>query len=166
MIRKFKDIEPKIDETSYVSESAVVIGKVKIGKNSSIWDCAVLRGDVDTITIGDETNIQDGSTLHVDYNIPLTIGNRVTIGHGVNLHGCTIGDNSLIGIGAIVLNGAVVGKNCIVGAGALVTPKKNIPDNSLVLGSPAKVVRDIKQEEIDANIKNSKMYCILANDHK
>jgi carbonic anhydrase/acetyltransferase-like protein (isoleucine patch superfamily) len=165
LVKKYKDYYPKIDKTAYISDSSVVIGRVKIGKNSSVWDCTVLRGDIDEIIIGDNSNVQDGSILHVNEGIPLHIGNGVTIGHGVKLHGCKIGDNSLVAIGAIVLNGAVIGKNCIIGAGAVVTQNAFIPDNSMVFGIPGKVIRELKQEEIESNRENSKSYCELAKNY-
>jgi carbonic anhydrase/acetyltransferase-like protein (isoleucine patch superfamily) len=165
MIRVYKGRKPEIDESAFVSQEAVITGRVKIGKNSTIWDCAVLRGDVDEIVIGENTNVQDGSVLHVDMEKPLIVGNNVTIGHGVKLHGCLIEDGALIGIGAIVLNGAHIGKNCMVGAGALVTPNKKIEEGSLVLGSPAKVVRKLSDEEILQNKNNAKMYVQLGKDY-
>ena len=126
-----------------MAESAEVIGRVTVGANASIWYGAVLRGDNDLITIGENSNIQDLSVLHADVGMPLTIGSGVTVGHKAMLHGCTIGDDSLIGIGAVVLNGAVIGQNCIIGANALVPENKIIPDNSVVMGSPAQVVKEI-----------------------
>ena len=166
MIQSFQNIVPDIDESCYISNSAIVTGKVKIGKNSSVWDCAVLRGDLDEIIIGENTNIQDGSILHLNDGIPLHIGNGVTIGHAVKLHGCAIGDNSLIGIGAIILNGVRIGENSIIGAGAVVTPNTIIPPNSLVLGIPAKVTREVKDLEIEENKKNANSYCSLAIEYK
>jgi carbonic anhydrase/acetyltransferase-like protein (isoleucine patch superfamily) len=127
----------------WIAPNASVMGNVILKKNVSIWWGSILRGDNDPITIGENTNVQDGSVLHTDLGSPLTIGANVTIGHMVMLHGCTIGDGSLIGIGAIVLNGARIGRNCLVGAGALITEGKEIPDNSMVLGAPGKVVREI-----------------------
>ncbi len=130
----------------WIAPTASVMGNVIIKKNASIWWGAVARGDNDPITIGENSNIQDGSVLHTDLGSPLTIGANVTIGHMVMLHGCTIGDGSLIGIGAIVLNGAKIGKNCLIGAGALITEGKEIPDNSMVVGAPGKVVREISEQ--------------------
>ena len=120
-----------------------------IGKDSSVWYNAVIRADTDRIMIGEATNIQDNCVLHVDAGHPLTVGNGVTVGHSAILHGCTIGDNTLIGMGSIILNDAVIGKDCIIGAGTLVTQKKNIPDGSLVYGNPAKVVRALTEEEME-----------------
>jgi carbonic anhydrase/acetyltransferase-like protein (isoleucine patch superfamily) len=124
-----------------------VIGNVEVAEDASIWFGAVIRGDTEVIRIGQRSNIQDGSVLHADVGKPLTIGNDVTVGHKVMLHGCTIGDGSLIGIGAVVLNGAKIGKGCIVGAGSLVTEGKEFPDGSMILGSPAKVVRSLTTEQ-------------------
>jgi carbonic anhydrase/acetyltransferase-like protein (isoleucine patch superfamily) len=131
----------------WIAPNAVVIGDVTLRQNVSIWFGVTVRGDNDPIIIGENSNVQDGSVLHTDLGSPLTIGADVTIGHMVMLHGCTIGDNSLIGIGAIVLNGAKIGKNCLIGAGALITENKVIPDNSMVLGAPGKVTREISPEQ-------------------
>ncbi len=140
---------PQIDPTAYVFENAVVIGDVRMAPNSSVWPGAVLRGDNDPIIIGRGSNIQDGSVLHTDVGFPLIIGDEVTVGHQVILHGCTVGDGSLIGMQAVILNGARIGRNCLIGAGALVTEGKEIPDGSVVLGRPGKVVRTLTQEDID-----------------
>lgn len=131
----------------WVADSAQVMGSVVLGHNVSVWFNAVIRADMDTITIGDNTNIQDGAVLHVDADTPLTIGEGVTVGHKAMLHGCTVGDNSLIGINAVVLNNVKIGKNCLIGANALVPEGMEIPDNSLVLGSPAKVVKQISEAQ-------------------
>lgn len=131
----------------FVADSADVIGSVILEKNVSIWFNAVVRGDSDLITIGENSNIQDGSVLHADVGVPLTIGRNVTVGHKVMLHGCTIGDGSLIGINAVILNGAKIGKHCIIGAGALIPEGKEIPDFSLVMGSPGKVVREVSEPQ-------------------
>ncbi len=140
---------PQIDPTAYVFDSAVVIGDVRMAAHSSVWPGATLRGDNDPIIIGRGSNIQDGSVLHTDVGFPLVIGEEVTVGHQVMLHGCTIGDGTLIGIQAIVLNGARIGKNCLIGAGALITEGKEIPDGSVVLGRPGKVVRTLTDEDIE-----------------
>jgi len=134
---------PRLGQGAWVADSAQVIGDVELGDNASVWFGAVVRGDTETIRIGANTNIQDLSVLHADVGKPLTIGANVTVGHQVMLHGCTIADNSLIGIQAVVLNGAKIGRNCIVGAGSVVTEGKEFPDNSLIIGSPAKVVRTL-----------------------
>lgn len=137
---------PSEDEY-WIAPTASVMGDVILEKNASIWWGAVVRGDTDTLTIGVNSNIQDGSVLHADHGMPLVIGANVTVGHMVMLHGCTIGDNSLIGIGSIVLNGAKIGKNCLIGAGALIPEGKEIPDNSLVMGAPGKVIRQIGEQQ-------------------
>lgn len=136
---------PRIGEGAWVADNATVIGDAVLGPNASVWFGAVVRGDTETIRIGANTNIQDLSVLHADHGKPLTIGDNVTVGHQVMLHGCTIGDNSLIGIQAVVLNGARIGRNCIVGAGSVVTEDKEFPDNSLIIGAPAKVVRTLDE---------------------
>ena len=141
-------LTPHLHETAYVADSAQVIGNVELAEGVSIWFGAILRGDNDRMTIGRNSNVQDGSMLHSDPGFPLTLGENVTIGHQVMLHGCTVGDGSLIGIKAVVLNGAKIGKNCLVGAGALVTEGKEFPDGSMILGSPAKVVRELTPEQI------------------
>ena len=147
-------VQPEVAETAWIADSAQVIGRVVMGPDSSVWFGSVLRGDNDPITIGEGSNVQDGSVLHTDKGKPLDIGKHVTIGHNVILHGCTIGDESLIGMGAIVLNGAKIGKHCLVGAGALVTENKEFPDGSLIVGNPAKVVRELTEEQI-AGLKRS-----------
>lgn len=143
MIYALSDKRVQLAADSYVAPGAMLIGNVVLGKQVSIWFNAVLRGDNDAIIIGEGSNIQDGAVLHVDKGNPITIGRRVTVGHKVTLHGCTIGDGSLIGMNAVVLNDAVIGKNCLIGASALVTEGMQIPDNSLVLGSPAKVRKEL-----------------------
>jgi carbonic anhydrase/acetyltransferase-like protein (isoleucine patch superfamily) len=130
----------------WIAPTAVVAGNVILKKNASVWFGAVLRGDNEPITVGENSNIQDNSVLHTDVGQPLTIGDNVTVGHMVMLHGCTIGDGALIGIGAIVLNGARIGRNCLVGAGALITEGKEFPDGTMILGSPARVVRELAPE--------------------
>jgi carbonic anhydrase/acetyltransferase-like protein (isoleucine patch superfamily) len=133
----------------FIAESAVVVGSVRIGNNVSVWFNAVVRADDGTIVIGEDSNIQDGAVLHCEKENDLVIGRGITVAHKAMLHGCTIGDNSLIGINAVVMNGAVIGRNCMVGAGALVLENSVIPDNSMVLGAPAKVARPVTQEQID-----------------
>jgi carbonic anhydrase/acetyltransferase-like protein (isoleucine patch superfamily) len=139
---------PEIDASSYVAESANLIGKVTLEANASVWDGATIRGDNERITIGENSNVQEGTVMHTDMGYPMVIGKNVTIGHQAMLHGCTVGDGSLIGIQAVVLNGARIGKGCLVGAGALVTEGKEFPDHSLILGSPAKVVRTLTEEDL------------------
>ena len=145
-------------EAVYVAEGAKILGDVTIGENSSVWYNAVIRGDSNSIVIGENTNVQDNAVLHTSHSHGLKIGDNVTIGHGAIVHGCTIGNNVLIGMGAIVLDGAVIEDNCIIGAGALVTQSKVMPEGSLVLGNPAKVVRVISEEEKASIIKNAKEY--------
>lgn len=143
------DISPKLPESFFwVAPNATLIGKVELEENANIWFGSVLRGDNELIHIGKNSNIQEGCTLHTDMGFPLTVGNNCTIGHNAILHGCTIGDNSLVGMGATVLNGAKVGKNCLIGAGALVAEGKEIPDNSLVVGMPAKPVRQLDEDAV------------------
>ncbi len=136
------------EDEYWIAPNAMVLGHVILKKNASIWFGAVLRGDNEPIVVGENSNVQDGSVLHTDPGWPLTIGDNVTIGHMVMLHGCTIGDGSLIGIKSVIMNGAVIGKNCLIGANTLIAEGKTIPDGSLVLGSPGKVVRQLSAEEI------------------
>ena len=149
---------PRVAESAWVADSAEVMGNVVLGEDASIWFGAVLRGDNETLSIGSGSNVQDGSVLHSDLGQPLTIGERVTVGHKVVLHGCTVGDESLIGIGAVVLNGARIGRHCLVGAGALVTEGKEFPDGSMILGSPAKAVRQLTPEQIEGLRKSAQTY--------
>jgi carbonic anhydrase/acetyltransferase-like protein (isoleucine patch superfamily) len=149
---------PQIDPLAFVFENATVIGHVILGRGVSIWPYATLRGDNEPVIVGDGSNVQECCVLHTDPGCPLTIGRNVTLGHQAMLHGCTIGDGSLVGIQAVILNNAVIGKNCLIGAGALVTEGKVIPDNSLVLGRPAKVVRELTAEDIARNHANTAGY--------
>lgn len=144
------DFRPELpsDESCWIAPGAMVIGQVRLSEGVSIWFNAVLRGDNEPISVGQDSNIQDGSVLHVDPGFPLEIGKRVTVGHMAMLHGCTIGDETLVGMGAMVMNGAVVGKNCLIGANAMVTEGKVIPDNSVVMGMPAKVVRTVQPTDV------------------
>lgn len=137
-----------IGDEHFIAPNAVLIGRVVLEDRCSVWFNAVLRGDNDVIRIGAESNVQDGSVLHTDPGIPLSMGRGVTVGHMVMLHGCTIGDNSLIGIKSVILNNASIGRNCLIGANTLITEGKQIPDNSLVMGSPGRVVRELSSEEI------------------
>lgn len=150
----------------FIAKSADVIGDVKIGNSSSVWYQAVLRGDVAPITVGDRSNIQDGTIVHGDKDHDTHIGNGVTIGHNCIIHGCTIGDNVIIGMGAIVLNGAVIGDNSIIGAGSLVTQNKVFPPNSMIFGSPAKVVRETSPEEVDHIKANAREYIESMDNEK
>ena len=140
---------PVIHPNAYIAPNATVVGNVRIGAGSSVFFGSVLRGDREPITIGEDTNIQDNCVLHQEYGCPTTVGSRVTVGHGAILHGCTIGDETLIGMGAIVLNGAKIGRHCLIGAGALVTQNMVIPDGSLAFGSPAKIRGTLTDEAIE-----------------
>lgn len=147
---------PQIDESAYVAPTAVVVGKVSMGPEASLWHCAVLRADATPITIGAQSNIQDCSACHADPGFPLTVGDRVSVGHNVVLHGCTIEDDVLVGMSSTIMNGAVIGSGSIIGAGALITQGTIIPPNSMVLGTPARVVRETTEQEragINANWK-------------
>ena len=157
---------PTIDPSAWVAEGAQVMGNVTMKANASVWFGAVVRGDTSTIHIGENSNIQDASVLHADVGMPLHIGNNVTVGHQVMLHGCTVGDGSLMGIGAVVLNGAKIGKGCLVGAGSLVTEGKEFPDGSMILGSPAKVVKQLTPAQMDGLLQSAKHYVDNANRFK
>ena len=149
-IYELDGVAPDVAASAWVADSAQVMGKVALGEGASVWFGVTVRGDTESIRIGAGSNIQDNSVLHADHGLPLVVGEDVTVGHQVMLHGCTIGDGSLIGIGAIVLNGAQIGKHCLVGAGALVTEGKTFPDGSMILGSPAKAVRQLTPEQVQA----------------
>lgn len=149
---------PHIAEDTWIAPDANLIGRIVVEEAASVWFCATLRGDNETITVGAGSNIQESCVLHTDMGYPLTIGKGCTIGHKVMLHGCTIGDNSLIGMGATVLNGAKIGKNCLIGAGALITEGKEIPDGSLVMGVPGKVVRNLDDAAIEGLRKSALGY--------
>lgn len=166
MIRSFKGIMPRVAATAFVESSAHLIGDIEVGEHSSVWFNCVLRGDVHHIRIGNSTNVQDGTIVHVTTGeSPTIIGNCVTVGHGVILHGCLIKDRSLIGIGAIVLDDAVVGEESLVAAGSLVTPGSVIPPRSLVMGSPAKVRRQVTEEEIERIDMHWKHYVEYKNNY-
>jgi carbonic anhydrase/acetyltransferase-like protein (isoleucine patch superfamily) len=151
-------VRPDIADNAYVAPSAQIIGNVKMADHSSVWFGAVIRGDNDLIEIGARTNIQDNSVLHTDPGIPLIIGDGVIVGHRVMLHGCKIGANTLIGIGATILNGAVIGKNCIIGAHSLITEGKVIPDGSMVVGSPGRVIKSLTEQHFQMLRINSEVY--------
>lgn len=153
--------KPEIDDSCYVAEMSSVIGKVKMDKDCSVWDFAAIRGDNELIHLQEGTNVQEGAVLHTDIGFPMTLGKSVTVGHQACLHGCTVGDGSLIGIRSVVLNGAKIGKNCIIGAGALITEGKEIPDRSLVVGSPGKVIRTLSDEDV-AKMINAQFYVMKA----
>lgn len=154
------DIHPQFDnfKSNFIAHDAILVGDIYLKENANIWFGAVARGDNERITIGKNSNVQDGCAMHTDMGFPLTIGENCTIGHRAIVHGCVIGDNSLIGMGAIILNGAHIGKNCIVGAGALVPEGKQIPDGSLVVGVPGKIVRPLSEEEIIGITKSAQSY--------
>ncbi|MGL4767584.1 MAG: gamma carbonic anhydrase family protein [Formosimonas sp.] len=164
-IYRFQQHAPVLEPLTYVAPTAVLIGQVTLAQGANVWFGAVLRGDNERISVGVNSNIQENCVLHTDMGCPLTIGAHVTVGHGATLHGCTIGDNSLIGMGAIVLNHAVIGKNAIVGAGALVTERKNFPDGALIVGSPAKMLRLLTDEEIEQLPHNALHYAQRGQDY-
>ena len=151
-------VAPRMAAGSWIADSAQVMGHVELGEDVSVWFGVVIRGDTEVITIGRGSNIQDGSVLHADVGKPLQIGDNVTVGHKVMLHGCSVGDGSLIGIGAVVLNGARIGRGCIVGAGALVTEGKEFPDGSMIIGSPAKAVRALTPEQQQGLLRSAEHY--------
>ena len=157
---------PEIHESVFVAPTATVVGNVRIGARSSVFFGAVLRSELDEIVIGEGTNIQDNCVVHIERGIPVHVGNGCTIGHNAIVHSCTVGDNTLVGMGAIILNGAVVGKNCIIGAGALIPQNAVIPDGSLVVGMPGKVRRAVTEEEIATNRASARMYMEEAAEYK
>ena len=152
------DDAPQIAESAYVTNEATVIGKVTLGERTSVWPGATIRGDNEPIRIGNDVNIQDGAVLHVDPGCPLTLGDFVSIGHQAMLHGCTVGEGSLIGIQAVIMNKAVIGKDCLVGAGAIITEGKVFPDRTLILGAPAKVVRELSDKDVAFLRENAGYY--------
>jgi carbonic anhydrase/acetyltransferase-like protein (isoleucine patch superfamily) len=151
-------IVPRISDSAWVADSAQVMGNVELGDEVSVWFGVVVRGDTEIIRIGRGSNIQDLSVLHADVGMPLTVGEGVTVGHKVMLHGCSIGDGCLIGIGAVVLNGARIGKHCLVGAGSLVTEGKEFPDGSMILGSPARAVRPLNAAQLTSLQQSARQY--------
>jgi carbonic anhydrase/acetyltransferase-like protein (isoleucine patch superfamily) len=165
-IYQLNDRVPVIPKSCYIAEEATIIGSVILGENVSIWPGAVLRGDNEPIVIGDGSNVQELSVLHTDPGAPLTIGKNVTVGHQVMLHGCTIGDGSLIGIQSVVLNRTVIGKDCLVGAGAVVTEGKTFPDRSVIFGSPAKAVRELSEENATRLAMSAESYVRRGQDFK
>lgn len=165
-IYQYDALIPFIHAETFVAEDATIIGNVRLEQGASVWPQAVLRGDNEPIRIGQNSNIQEGAVLHADPGFPLTVGQGVTIGHQAMLHGCTIGDGALIGIQAVVLNGAVIGRNCLVGAGAIVTEGKVFPDNSLILGVPAKVVRELAPETLASLQRNALDYVAKGESYK
>ena len=161
IILEGQGVERILNRRTYLAPGAHVVGDVTLGENVGIWYNAVVRGDTGSIFIDDNSNVQDNSTLHTDEGHSIHIGKGVSIGHNAVVHGCTVGDNTVVGMGSIILSGAVVGKNCIIGAGALVTGKMVIPDNSMAFGNPAKVVRQLTEEEVEDNRHNAEHYVDL-----
>ena len=166
MVMEFEGVTPKIDENTYISESVDIIGKVNVEENVNIWFGTRLRGDMNNIIIGENTNIQENSVVHVDINSPCIIGKNVTIGHGTIIHGCSISDNVLVGMGSIILNNAKIGNNTIIGAGSLITQGKEFPEGVLILGNPAKVVRKLTQAEIESIQCSADNYVRLSKKYK
>jgi carbonic anhydrase/acetyltransferase-like protein (isoleucine patch superfamily) len=164
MMHEISGKAPDADKAAFVAWNAEVAGAVELGTDSSVWFGAVLRGDLAPVTVGNRTNVQDNATLHVDTGAPCTIGSGVSIGHNAVLHGCTVGDDCLVGMGAVVLTGAVIGGQSIVGANALVTENKSFPPRSLILGSPAKAVRELRDDEIKKTRTNAEAYIALARE--
>ncbi|MCH2379941.1 MAG: gamma carbonic anhydrase family protein [Nitrososphaerales archaeon] len=165
MITGFNGITPQIPSSTYVAHSADVIGNVVLGNDVSVWHNSVIRGDFNSIVVEDSSNIQDNSVLHVDSNEPLHIGTNTTIGHGCIIHGCTIGNSCLIGMGSLIMNRAMIGSNCIIGAGTLITQDTKIPDNSIVLGRPGKISKQISQSDLEYINSNAKAYVALKNKY-
>lgn len=163
---RIQDLAPQVHPTAYVAESADVIGNVTLAQGASVWSHVAIRGDNDPIVIGERSNIQEGAVLHTDIGYPLNIGQDVTVGHQAMLHGCTVGDGSLIGIQAVVLNGAVIGKNCLVAAGALVTEGKVFEDGMLIMGSPAKAVRPLGDGDLARMHMGTALYVAKATQYK
>ena len=166
MIKELKGKKLKINESCFIAETASVVGEVTIGEDSSVWYGAVIRSDMNKTIIGSRTNIQENTTVHNDTDFPTIIGDEVTIGHNCIIHGCTIKNNSLIGMGAIILNGATIGENTIIGAGSLVTQNKEIPSGVLCMGSPAKIIRNLTEEEIASLKESAKHYMEMSEMHK
>ena len=157
MKQRIEELVPKTAPSAYIHETAVISGSVTLGENVSVWPCAVLRGDIAKISIGENSNIQDNACVHVNYNCPVQIGRGVTVGHGAIVHGSKIGDNCLIGMNAVVLE-SEIGANCLIAAGAVVTAGKNIPAGSLVMGVPAKVIRELTEDEMNSILQNAREY--------
>ncbi|WP_411168564.1 gamma carbonic anhydrase family protein [Clostridium sp. MB05] len=165
MIKDFNDRKPLIDKTCYISESVDIIGEVVIEKNANIWFGTRLRGDMNRIYVGENTNIQENSVVHVDFHYETNIGENVTIGHGAIIHGCTISENVLVGMGSIILNGAKISRNTIIGAGSLIPQGKEFEEGVLILGSPAKVIRKLTDEEIESIKKSANNYVELSKKY-
>ncbi|MBO7190608.1 MAG: gamma carbonic anhydrase family protein [Elusimicrobiaceae bacterium] len=157
MKERINEQVPNVRPSCYIHKTAVLIGDVTVGENVSVWPCAVLRGDIASVTVGDNSNIQENACVHVNYGAPVVIGKGVSVGHGAVIHGSKIGDNCLIGMNAVVME-SEIGPNCVIGAGAVVAAGKNIPAGSLVMGVPAKVVRQLEEDEVNAIMKNAHDY--------
>jgi carbonic anhydrase/acetyltransferase-like protein (isoleucine patch superfamily) len=157
-IYRYGERVPSVHESAFVAPNASVIGSVVLSENTSVWFSATIRGDNDVIAVGKNSNVQEGAVLHTDPGMKLTVGENVTVGHQAMLHGCTIGDGSLIGIQAVILNGAVIGKSCLVGAGAVITENKVFPDRSLIIGAPARVARQLTDEDVERLLKSAQIY--------
>ncbi len=167
MIYRLGEKSVKTDgDNYYVADGASVIGDVTLKTDASVWFGSTLRGDNDPIVIGERTNVQDGCVLHADPGFPLTLGNDVSIGHMVMLHGCTIGDGTLVGIGSIILNGAKIGKNCLIGANSMITEGKEIPDNSVVMGSPGKIIRQMTEKDLELIARPAPHYVARFKQYK
>ncbi|MGB9768308.1 MULTISPECIES: gamma carbonic anhydrase family protein [Dictyoglomus] len=165
MLKSFEENLPQVDREVYISDRAVIIGKVTLKRGVNIWDFAVIRGDLDSIFIDEYTNIQENVVIHVDEGKPVYIGKYVTVGHSAIIHGCKIEDNTLIGMGAIILDGAVIGRNSIIGAGTLIPQGKEIPEGSVVIGVPGKIVRSVREEEILHIKRNAELYYQLSKKY-
>lgn len=166
MIRKYQEHQPEIAPDAFIAESAQIIGRVQVDSKASIWYGAVIRGDDNRITIGAYSNIQDNCVMHITTTETCSVGTHVTVGHNAILHGCVIGNEVLVGMGSIILNGAVIEDQVIIGAGTLIPPGKRVPARSLVVGSPAKVVRDLTEEEIRSLKQSAEHYALLADKHR
>jgi carbonic anhydrase/acetyltransferase-like protein (isoleucine patch superfamily) len=165
MIRSYKNYHPQLHEGVFLAETATVIGNVTLEEGVNVWYSAVIRGDEGSIRVGKNSNVQDNATLHTAPDLPLVIGENVTVGHNAIVHGCTVGDNTMIGMGSCILNGAVVGKNCLIGAGALVKEGQIIPDGSLCVGVPAKVIRSVDEAQMEKIRANARAYVALAKEY-
>lgn len=165
-VRNYLNFKPQIDQSAYVDEAATLIGRVALGVNASVWPGAVLRGDINEIKVGDNSNIQDGAVLHVTRELGVEIGKNVTVGHLAMIHGAKIGDGALIGIGAIILDGAVIGENSVIAAGSLVPPNMAVPAGVMVMGSPAKIKRELGAEELKSIADNCMSYVNIIKDYK
>ena len=165
MIRVYRDKKPEVAKGAFIAENASIVGEVSIEEEASVWFNAVMRGDIASIRLGKRSNVQDCVAVHVDYDVPTIIGENVTIGHGAIIHGCTIGDRCIIGMGAIVLSNSKIGNDCIVGAGSVVTERKEFPSGSLIIGTPARVVRKLTEDEKNAILENARHYVEISREY-